>query len=114
MDDRYLDFFDDMTKKYDYKSIPPRSPYGSRGKFSRVHRELRVVLECITKESGFNTNAPPTRYKKARELFDELEENLGASRDPEHNARMLKRARWCLFQKFDHMEARECLEEVLV
>ena len=114
MDDRYLDFFDDMAKKYDYESTPPPSPYVTRGKFSRLHRELRVVLECITKESGFNTNAPPTRYKKARELFDELEENLGASRNSKYNAYILKRARWCLFQKFDHMEAREYLDKVLV
>jgi len=114
MSSSYLDFFDDIFKKYDYKPEPSYTSCGSRGKFSRVHRELRVVLEYITKESGFNTNAPPSRYEKARELFDELEENLGASRDPEHNAYMLKRACWCLFQKFDHMEARECLEKVLV
>ena len=114
MNSRYLDFFDDIFKKYDYKPEPSYTSCGSRGKFSRVHRELRVVLECIAKESGFNTNASPTRYEKARELFDELEENLGASRDSKYNGYILKRARWCLFQKFDHMEARECLAKVLV
>ena len=105
-------FYDEVSGKYDYSRTRKKSEkHDYRGVY-RVYNELIDILDYIRKESGFNTNAPDSRYNKARELVDELEGKIDKTKDPEENQALIGRLKWVLFQKLDHMEAMQTLKRM--
>lgn len=99
-------FYDEVSGKYDYSRTRRKSEKQDdhRGVY-RVYNELIDIIDYIRKESGFNTNAPDSRYKKARDLVDELEDKINKTKDSEENQTLISELKWVLFQKFDYMEA---------
>ena len=109
-------FYDSISEKYlsDENAWQPREHLSDRRRASRTHTELLNIIDFIRKESGFNTNAPDSRYEKAKELFQELESKLKFTKKSKGNLILLKAASWELFQKYDYMEAMRTLKKMEV
>ena len=110
-------FYDSVASKYDYTNNYGPADIGSHSNYrsvTRIHMELLGVIDCIRKESGFNINAPPSRFEKARKLFAELRDKIDRRLDSEENNEIISEAKWALFQKFDHMEAISILKRMKI
>ena len=110
------DFYDSIANKYLFEKDMrrPNANAPERRSASRTHTELLRIIDFIRKESGFNTNAPDSRYQKARELFQELKSKLKFTKKVEENRILLKSASWELFQKYDYMQAVRTLKKMEV
>jgi|10_taG_2_1085330.scaffolds.fasta_scaffold20181_1 hypothetical protein len=110
-------FYDSIANKYATdKDNDPAMPKPRKYKrlASSVLRDLKLVIEDIRDNSGFNTNAPDSMFARARELFEELKDRLRDKSAPTADLRFLDKANFALLDKLDYMEALEFLNKMEV